>query len=194
MKRQVSLSSEKIQSNSSNNSAAAGFHEKIVQPPPTENNSTIISVSGSSATACKFSRIEPSTTSLFLSPQPPATNMKLFKDFEDIMAEEQRRRKIWKVVLTGGPCGGKTTGQTRLATFFENLGWKVYRVPETANILLSGGVNFGELDERAQEEFQVSEKNFFLSDINFAYLGIFYNLCQKGTNFVRICKLETPLN
>jgi tRNA uridine 5-carbamoylmethylation protein Kti12 len=30
-------------------------------------------------------------------------------------------------VLTGGPCGGKTTGQARLSTFFENLGWKVYR-------------------------------------------------------------------
>ena len=143
MKRQVSLSSE-ILSNSS-----AG--QKILPPP--ENS---ISVSGTA----KFSRIEPSTTSLFLSPQPPATNMKLFKDFEDIMAEEQRKRKIWKVVLTGGPCGGKTTGQTRLATFFENLGWKVYRVPETANILLSGGVNFGELDEEAQEEFQVSpQKN-----------------------------------
>lgn len=24
-----------------------------------------------------------------------------------------------------GPCGGKTTGQARLCTFFENLGWKV---------------------------------------------------------------------
>jgi hypothetical protein len=24
-----------------------------------------------------------------------------------------------------GPCGGKTTGQSRLSTFFENLGWKV---------------------------------------------------------------------
>ena len=24
-----------------------------------------------------------------------------------------------------GPCGGKTTGQARLSTFFENLGWKV---------------------------------------------------------------------
>lgn len=24
-----------------------------------------------------------------------------------------------------GPCGGKTTGQSRLCTFFENLGWKV---------------------------------------------------------------------
>jgi hypothetical protein len=29
-----------------------------------------------------------------------------------------------QLVLTGGPCGGKTTGQARLATFFENLGWK----------------------------------------------------------------------
>ncbi len=40
---------------------------------------------------------------------------------------EQKKRKIWKLVLTGGPCGGKTTGQARLSTFFENLGWKVYR-------------------------------------------------------------------
>ena len=67
------------------------------------------------------------------------------------------------MVLTGGPCGGKTTGQTRLATFFENLGWKVYRVPETANILLSGGVNFAELTPEAAEKFQVSlEKKIFL--------------------------------
>jgi len=101
--------------------------------------------------AAKRSR-KPST-SLFLSPQNPS-NMKLIKDFEEIMAEAQRKRKVWKLVLTGGPCGGKTTCQTRLATFFENLGWKVYRVPETANILLSGGVNFAELDDEAAERFQ----------------------------------------
>ncbi|KOC70826.1 hypothetical protein WH47_02092, partial [Habropoda laboriosa] len=35
-----------------------------------------------------------------------------------------------------GPCGGKTTGQMRLCTFFENMGWKVFRVPETATVLL----------------------------------------------------------
>ena len=86
--------------------------------------------------------------------------MKLIKDFEEIMAEAQRKRKVWKLVLTGGPCGGKTTCQTRLATFFENLGWKVYRVPETANILLSGGVNFAELDDEAAERFQVRNYNF----------------------------------
>ena len=87
---------------------------------------------------------------------------------------EQKKRKIWKLVLTGGPCGGKTTGQARLSTFFENLGWKVYRyimvliggfkiltcsfsfrVPETATVLLGGGVNFAELPEYAQIEFQV---------------------------------------
>ena len=33
--------------------------------------------------------------------------------------------RVYKVVLTGGPCGGKTTGQARLANFFETLGWKV---------------------------------------------------------------------
>ena len=70
------------------------------------------------------------------------------------MSESKKERKIWKLVLTGGPCGGKTTGQTRLATFFENLGWKVYRVPETANILLSGGVKFDKLTVEAREKFQ----------------------------------------
>ncbi len=39
----------------------------------------------------------------------------------------KKKRKVWKLVLTGGPCGGKTTGQARLSTFFENLGWKVFR-------------------------------------------------------------------
>ena len=67
----------------------------------------------------------------------------------------ERKKKLWKLVLTGGPCGGKTTGQTRLATFFENLGWKVYRVPETANLLLSGGINFADLTPEAAEKFQV---------------------------------------
>ena len=82
--------------------------------------------------------------------------MKVFTDLEYVFSEEQRRRKIWKLVLTGGPCGGKTTGQARLSTFFENLGWKVYRVPETANILLSGGVDFGDLPKEAQQQFQAN--------------------------------------
>jgi predicted ATPase len=65
-----------------------------------------------------------------------------------------QEKKVWKIVLTGGPCGGKTTAMARLSAFFENLGWKVYRVPETANVLLSGGVNFETMTEDAREKFQ----------------------------------------
>ncbi|XP_066594018.1 TRPL translocation defect protein 14 isoform X2 [Prorops nasuta] len=65
------------------------------------------------------------------------------------------QKRLYKVVLTGGPCGGKTTGQTRLCTFFENMGWKVFRVPETATVLLSGGIKFSDLN--AEEGFKFQE-------------------------------------
>ncbi|XP_046679919.1 TRPL translocation defect protein 14 isoform X2 [Homalodisca vitripennis] len=65
---------------------------------------------------------------------------------------ENKERRVYKVVLTGGPCGGKTTGQSRLCTFFENLGWKVFRVPETATVLLSGGIKFSDLSEEEVED------------------------------------------
>uniref|UniRef100_A0A1B6EQH2 NadR/Ttd14 AAA domain-containing protein n=1 Tax=Cuerna arida TaxID=1464854 RepID=A0A1B6EQH2_9HEMI len=67
---------------------------------------------------------------------------------------ENKEKRIYKVVLTGGPCGGKTTGQSRLCTFFENLGWKVFRVPETATVLLSGGIKFSDLSEEEGYKFQ----------------------------------------
>lgn len=35
---------------------------------------------------------------------------------------------IFFYFLFSGPCGGKTTGQARLCTFFENLGWKVRKI------------------------------------------------------------------
>jgi len=63
---------------------------------------------------------------------------------------------IWKLVLTGGPCAGKTTGQTRLSTFFENLGWQVFRVPETANVLLSGGIKLDGLSSDEVKDFEIN--------------------------------------
>ncbi|XP_049823554.1 TRPL translocation defect protein 14 isoform X2 [Aethina tumida] len=64
------------------------------------------------------------------------------------------QKTVYKLVLTGGPCGGKTTGQARLCTFFENLGWKVFRVPESASVLLSGGIKFSDLSEDEAVKFQ----------------------------------------
>ncbi|XP_042899659.1 TRPL translocation defect protein 14 isoform X2 [Parasteatoda tepidariorum] len=67
---------------------------------------------------------------------------------------EKKEKTVYRLVLTGGPCSGKTTGQARLCTFFENLGWKVYRVPEAATVLLNGGVRFPDLTPSEAEKFQ----------------------------------------
>jgi predicted ATPase len=66
----------------------------------------------------------------------------------------KNHNKVYRMVLTGGPCGGKTTGQSRLCTFFENLGWKVYRVPETATVLMGGGVKWKDMSEEEAYKFQ----------------------------------------
>ena len=99
------------------------------------------------------------------------------------MANVTEKSRVWKLVLTGGPCGGKTTGQARLCTFFENLGWKVYRVPETANILLSGGVKFGDLSPEMAKEFQ---KNLLKTMLQIE--NTFFDLAQKtNKNCLVIC-------
>ena len=48
--------------------------------------------------------------------------------------------KITNIVITGGPCGGKTTGLTEIKKTFTALGYCVLIVPETATELISGGV------------------------------------------------------
>ncbi|CAH1797770.1 unnamed protein product [Owenia fusiformis] len=70
--------------------------------------------------------------------------------------------KVYRLVLTGGPCGGKTTGQSRICSFFESIGWKVYRVPETATVLLSGGIKFPELSAEDAYNFQENLLNTML--------------------------------
>lgn len=45
--------------------------------------------------------------------------------------------KIHKIVLTGGPCGGKTSALAYLTVNLENMGYKVITVPEAATIVLS---------------------------------------------------------
>ena len=45
-----------------------------------------------------------------------------------------------KIVITGGPCAGKTTAIAFVKKEFENKGYKVLCVPETASELILGGV------------------------------------------------------
>lgn len=52
-------------------------------------------------------------------------------------------KKIYRVVLTGGPASGKTTLISRiLKEFKQDDGWRVITIPETATELISGfGIN-----------------------------------------------------
>ena len=54
--------------------------------------------------------------------------------------EEKRNVKISKIVLTGGPCAGKTTALTWINNYFSKRGYTVLFVPETSTELITNGV------------------------------------------------------
>ena len=63
-------------------------------------------------------------------------------DVNDLLAarEEKRPVNITKIVVTGGPCAGKTTGLSWIKNAFTSRGYRVLIVPETATELIGGGV------------------------------------------------------
>ena len=48
--------------------------------------------------------------------------------------------KISKIVITGGPCAGKSTAMSWVQNAFTQMGYTVLFVPETATELITGGV------------------------------------------------------
>ena len=47
---------------------------------------------------------------------------------------------VSRIVLTGGPCAGKTNSLYKIEEHFEELGYKVIVVPEAATLLINGGI------------------------------------------------------
>jgi len=67
----------------------------------------------------------------------------LFKvDVEELlcMRDEKRNAKISKIVITGGPCAGKSTAMSWIQNAFTQMGYMVLFVPETATELITGNV------------------------------------------------------
>lgn len=52
---------------------------------------------------------------------------------------------IHRIVLTGGPCAGKSTGLSRIEQELSDRGYKVFVVAETATELITGGIKPAEL-------------------------------------------------
>lgn len=57
--------------------------------------------------------------------------------------------QVQRIVLTGGPCAGKTTCMARLKHFLSSRGFRVYVAPEAATMLFSAGVSFGDIATEA---------------------------------------------
>lgn len=49
---------------------------------------------------------------------------------------------IKRIVLTGGPCAGKTTALVRIIEHFSNLGYKIFTIPEVPTLFTQAGMNY----------------------------------------------------
>lgn len=50
------------------------------------------------------------------------------------------KNNVYRIVITGGPCSGKTTGFSHIKSMFEN-DFIIYRIPEIATMSIESGVN-----------------------------------------------------
>jgi CYTH domain-containing protein/transcriptional regulator with XRE-family HTH domain len=54
--------------------------------------------------------------------------------------ESEKSVEVNKIVITGGPCAGKSTAMSWIQNAFTQMGYTVLFVPETATELITGGV------------------------------------------------------
>jgi CYTH domain-containing protein/predicted ATPase len=66
------------------------------------------------------------------------------------MPYNESMAKVTEIVLTGGPCAGKSSALTYLATHLSEHGVRVLQVPEVATLFISGGLN--DITDIAQAE------------------------------------------
>ena len=65
--------------------------------------------------------------------------------------------QLVKIVLTGGPGGGKTTSMEKLRTFLSDRGYRVYTIPEAATIFFANGTAFADFEGKEETliDFQI---------------------------------------
>ncbi len=76
---------------------------------------------------------------------------------DELVSSEKR---IYKFVITGGPCAGKTTAMERMQTYLRERGFRVFVVPEAATMLFLNGAYPQDLAkvecERAFQSFVIN--------------------------------------
>ena len=93
--------------------------------------------------------------------------------------------EITKIVITGGPCAGKTTAMSWVQNAFSSLGYTVLFVPETATELIGGGVapwTCGtNLDYQVcQVDLQIKKEQLFLQAAKTMPVEKILIVCDRG--------------
>jgi len=100
--------------------------------------------------------------------------------------EERKPMDITKIVITGGPCAGKTTGMSKIQGAFSKKGYAVLFVPETATELMTGGVKpdtcGSNLDyQKCQMKLQLEKEKVFLQAAESMKKEKILIVCDRGT-------------
>jgi len=88
------------------------------------------------------------------------------------------------IVITGGPCGGKTTALSFLKAQLGRRGWSLVLVPECATSLIAGGISpssMSRLDfQTAVFELQLAQEDVFLRSAKRIANDKVLMVCDRG--------------
>lgn len=73
------------------------------------------------------------------------------------MTDAPRKQTIFRIVITGGPCAGKTTAMSWIQNAFTKKGWLVLFVDETATQLSSGGAPWKMTRNNREYQYRVTQ-------------------------------------
>ncbi len=89
--------------------------------------------------------------------------------------------KIYRIVLSGGPAGGKTTSMVHISDRLQSLGFNVFVVPETATMMILGGIKLNHPNKGHIMQTQTSllETQMFLEKMFYKQAVLASNLSNK---------------
>ena len=93
---------------------------------------------------------------------------------------------ISKIVITGGPCSGKTTAFSWIQNAFTEMGYTVLFVPETATELITGGIapwtcGSNADYQKCQMELQIEKERIFEQAAKTMASERILIVCDRGT-------------
>ena len=115
---------------------------------------------------------------------PIETLVKLAKIFNTTIDElvspnKKNKKQVYKIVITGGPCSGKSTALSWLQAEFTKKGYMVLFVPETASELILGGIAPWTLDSNLNFES-------YILKLQQEKEKIFEDACEHFDNYDKI--------